>query len=172
MGDDWDSKLHTLGSPCFYLSVLGVEDFANRGLRLALDNSRMVVRFIRGKKCTTVQAMFDEFGAALQFPYYFGENWPAFDECINDLEWVPGDSYALFIEDAPLLLSGAEDEDWRIFVRTLTEANTQWVTPNQFNPRNWPPIPFHVVLQCATQQDMASVSHRLTDAQGVSELLA
>jgi hypothetical protein len=29
-----------------------------------------------------------EFAASFQFPYYFGENWPAFDECINDLSWL------------------------------------------------------------------------------------
>jgi hypothetical protein len=62
------------------------------------------VRLIRGRKCHTKQAFFDEVGAALQFPYYFGENWDAFDECINDLTWLPAQEYILIISNAEQLL--------------------------------------------------------------------
>jgi hypothetical protein len=42
-------------------------------------------RFCRGSKMQTLDALFDEFSAAWQFPYYFGYNWAAFDECLSDL---------------------------------------------------------------------------------------
>ena len=47
-----------------------------------LDGNGTSARILRGWKMRTVTKMFDEFGAAMQFPYYFGENWPAFDECL------------------------------------------------------------------------------------------
>lgn len=37
----------------------------------------------------TVAQLNDEFSAALQFSAYFGENWPAFNECLKDLDWLP-----------------------------------------------------------------------------------
>ena len=51
-------------------------------------SGQVVARRIRGHKAKTTAALFDEFAAALQFPCYFGENWDAFDECLNDLEWL------------------------------------------------------------------------------------
>jgi hypothetical protein len=39
----------------------------------------------------------NEFAAAMQFPWYYGENWPAFDECLKDLSWMSAQVYSLFI---------------------------------------------------------------------------
>jgi hypothetical protein len=47
------------------------------------QNPGSVVRFLRGKKMTTAQGLYDEFAAAFQFPYYFGNNGDAFDECLT-----------------------------------------------------------------------------------------
>lgn len=58
------------------------------GFARRLHNRGYVVRSIRGHKCRTIDGMIDEFSSALQFPWYFGENWPAFDECICDLDWL------------------------------------------------------------------------------------
>jgi len=37
----------------------------------------LAVRLVRGHKSRAVDGLFDEFAAALQFPYYFGANWAA-----------------------------------------------------------------------------------------------
>ncbi|MEO6602125.1 MAG: barstar family protein [Polyangiaceae bacterium] len=68
-----------------------------------------VVRFVRGAKMADVTGVFDQFGAALQFPYYFGENWPAFSECIQDLSWLPASHYLLVVLDAQNVLRGSDD---------------------------------------------------------------
>src|SRR5437879_2485828 len=65
---------------------------------------QLLVRVLRGQKMSTPAGLFDEFAAALQFPYYFGENWNAFDECINDLEWLRSSAYLLIIVNADQLL--------------------------------------------------------------------
>lgn len=49
--------------------------------------------------------VFDEFAAALQFPYYFGENLNAFDECLGDLEWIFKDKIIIFIYNWSSVLS-------------------------------------------------------------------
>ena len=53
------------------------------------------VKLLRGDKMRSWQALFDEISAALQFPYYFGENLNAFDECVADIEWLNARGYFL-----------------------------------------------------------------------------
>lgn len=45
------------------------------------------------------------FFAAMQFPYYFGYNGNAFDECLTDLDWLPATMCALAIFDSADFLS-------------------------------------------------------------------
>lgn len=52
------------------------------------SQSGAYVSYLRGKHCKTENDFLVEVAASFQFPYYYGENWPAFDECIQDLEWL------------------------------------------------------------------------------------
>jgi hypothetical protein len=58
--------------------------FANLALPLAIQRPAAVVHTVRGRKSRTVAIFFDEVAAALQFPYYFGENWNALGDLLND----------------------------------------------------------------------------------------
>jgi hypothetical protein len=60
----------------------------------------VVSRVLRGSKMQNQAQLFDEIGAALQLPDYFGENWPALAECLTDLSWMPGKAYAVIILNA------------------------------------------------------------------------
>src|SRR6185312_9466718 len=91
-----------------------------------------VVRVIQGRHCSTAQAVFQEWSAALQFPYYFGHNWDAFDECITDLEWLPGTCYVLAVTQIDQVLPNFA-EDFNIFVGSLRWAHEQWKIPNRGN---------------------------------------
>ena len=51
--------------------------------------------YLRGTRCKTEDIMFYEVSASFQFPYYFGENWDAMDECLCDLEWLLGKSASI-----------------------------------------------------------------------------
>lgn len=44
--------------------------------------------------------LFAVVASAMQFPDYFGNNWDALDECLNDMEWLPADGYCLVLHDA------------------------------------------------------------------------
>jgi len=117
-----------LESPCFF-RIEGDDDaFQNLSFQLADEDARRIVRRVRGRKSKTVQGFFNEGAAALQFPYYFGENWAAFEECITDLEWLVGSAYLLLIPNAHFLLSEVEEEDFRVLLRILEPANASSVS--------------------------------------------
>ncbi|MCL2535993.1 MAG: barstar family protein [Nocardiaceae bacterium] len=63
------------------------------------------VRHVRGRRMPTVPALFDEFAAALQFPYYFGRNKDAFDECFGEIGETVGDAPVVLVLDADVLLT-------------------------------------------------------------------
>jgi len=107
-----------------------------------------IIRKIQGKRSKDVDSFFGEIAAALQFPYYFGENWPAFDECLTDLDWLEGDAYLLLVHDAHLLFCDTHPADFSTLLRILESANQEWLTPNLYIPRERQPTPFHVLFQC------------------------
>ena len=110
------------------------------------QHSGSVLRFFRGKKMSTVQGMFDEFSAALQFPYYFGNNGNAFDECLTDLSWLPATSFALAILDSADLLA-KEPTQLPLFISSFERACAQWSTPIALG-ESWdrPAVSFHLIF--------------------------
>lgn len=107
------------------------------------------VRFLRGAKMRTLEGLFDEFAAALQFPYYFGENWPAFDECLSDLEWLAlGEGLVIVLLDAQAVLGDAHAAEIRSLIETFGNAGA--VFAKSIADGEWwdrPAVPVHVVLQ-------------------------
>jgi hypothetical protein len=83
--------------------------------------SGLVVRIIHGSSCTSAQELFLEWARALEFPPYFGQNWDAFEECINDLEWLDGKTFILVIDDADAILRNSR-ADLPTFAAILTKA--------------------------------------------------
>ena len=130
----------------------------------ALCRPAMVVaRLIRGHKATTTGALFDQFAAALQFPYYFGENWDALNDCLHDLEWLPGKAYVIFIMNSNRLLEGEDPKERRQLLQLLAQVGEAWAKPVKV-PHPRPAIGFHTVLQC-TPGDEADVHHTLQTAR-------
>ena len=72
---------------------------------LARDPPRdTAVRIVRGNRCTTKERTLQEWAAALQFPSYFGNTWDAFEECLNDLEWLNARRTVVIVTQAHALL--------------------------------------------------------------------
>ena len=125
-------------------------------------SGQVVARRIRGHKAKTTAALFDEFAAALQFPCYFGENWDAFDECLNDLEWLPGDAYLLFITNSNRLLDEEAPQELTQLLDLLASAGAEWAKAmGGERPRS--AKPFHAVLQC-THEDEHGLRRKLQAA--------
>lgn len=114
---------------------------------------------VRGESCRTAPALFEEFACALKFPHYFGHNWDAFDECINDLEWLDGAGYVIAVTKAEELLEDDELEYARL-IDILSNAGSEWAAP----PDQRAPRPFHVVLVVSSPQEVGRREWRLAQA--------
>ena len=108
------------------------------------------IRRVGSERSQTVDKprFMNEVSAALQFPYYFGHNWSAFRECINDLSWLRGASFLIIFDSAQHLLSES-DEDFQVLLGILTDTHNEWrsVTAD-FGDRGELPIAFQSVLAC------------------------
>lgn len=116
---------------------------------LQWQEAGLTVRAVRGAKMRTLPALFDEFSAALQFPYYFGKNWAAFEDCISDLDWLPRESgIVVVVYDGDQVLTDADSHELPTLVRALDSARNEFAAPVR-DGEWWDrgPIPFHVVLQ-------------------------
>ena len=122
-------------------------DIADRAY--AWTKAGFTVRTVRGRKMRHYRSLFDEFAPALQFPWYFGENGNAFDECMMDLSWLlPGRGYLFLITEAAQTLIDTKDDGLTWLVRSLSSAANGWANPVELGqPSNPQPVPFHVVLQ-------------------------
>lgn len=107
------------------------------------------VKKIHGTLCRTTPDLFREFSSALQFPYYFGYNWHAFNDCLFDMEWDHADHYMIIVFDANNLLVESPLERHHFFT-ILDAINQEWVEPNKYFPRNRKPTAFHVILHAET----------------------
>lgn len=124
-------------------------------------NVGAVIRMLRGGRCVTKRGLMQEWGAALQFPYYFGENWDAFEECVNDLGWLPARGYILAVTHAERLLG--EGDDFATLVRILDAAATRWeVGAGAGSERPNLPVSFHVLFQC-DQANEVEIRRRFED---------
>lgn len=97
------------------------------------------VRELRGPKMRTTAELFDEFAAACQFPYYFGANKDAFDECLRDLDDFVGDApgYVVVVRDsADLLAEQPTERAW--FDSAMRDCAAYWARRD---------VAFRVVLQ-------------------------
>lgn len=126
----------------------------------------LVVRTVRGRKMRAWQGVFDEFAAALQFPWYFGENADAMSDCITDLDWLPRQAgYVIVIDEPEEVLADAEPDALKRLVTLLDDAREQWAQPvEQGEWWDRPAVPFHVVLR--SSGNATSASQRWTAAGG------
>lgn len=108
-----------------YLVDATISAVTNWVWQISNRNQSTAIRFVRGAKLKTTQGLFDEFSAAMQFPYYFGENWNAFRDCLLDLEWLSSDAYGVVVSDSQRLLEESP-KDLEILIDYLEEAGSEF----------------------------------------------
>ena len=123
------------------------------------SKGRAVCRVVRGHKAITEADFFDECAAAWQFPYYFGENWDALEECLTDLEWLPAEAYVFCVTQAVHLLEKEPSERQHRLLLVLQRIAQEWGQSTSSRPAKM----FHVLLQC-TAAEKPSLDQRLQAA--------
>ncbi len=88
------------------------------------------VGLIRGEFSQTIEDFFREASAAFRFPYYFGWNWAAFDECMTDLEWLRFNGLLFVIDHAEMLFRREKERNTAIILleKHLKAAAEDWQT--------------------------------------------
>ena len=72
------------------------------------------------------KAQFLEAGArAMDFPSYFGHNWDAFEESLNDMSWAPAQGY-LVVFDGVEHFARAQPEEFTVALDVLRESVRRW----------------------------------------------
>lgn len=146
----YDAELRPADDSATVLGVLRVDAAEFSSVRSRVPEG-FVVRELRGSRMRTVPALYDEFAAALQFPYYFRPNKDSFDECLLDLDDSLGEApgYVLAIRDAEQLLAEVPAErEW--FVSVVEECADFWPSRDvvfrvvlQGQPDGVPAVPLH-----------------------------
>ncbi|MFI1465538.1 barstar family protein [Nocardia carnea] len=122
----YDAELRPTEDSMTALGAVQVDAAEFSGIRYRVP-AGFRVRELRGSRMRTVPALYDEFAAALQFPYYFRPNKDSFDECLLDIDDTLGEAkgYVLAIRDAGQLLADApEERDW--FASVVEECADFW----------------------------------------------
>jgi len=109
----------------------------------------------------TVEDLFREFAAVLQFPYYFGGNWDALAECLADLAWLPATGHVITILDSPDLLASEEASQLDQLLDLLESVCIEWSKPVVSGaPWDRPGVPFHVLFH-STPEDEGRLPERI-----------
>jgi len=126
------NDLIQLEAPYFHIAVGDTALLYNLKVQ-AKELNKTEFKVIRGQKCKSVTGLLNE--------------WAAFDECLNDLEWLPADSYILTITNSQLIFKWRK-RDFKDLINTLKNAVQEWTGGRCYDSFPTHPTPFHIIFQC------------------------
>jgi RNAse (barnase) inhibitor barstar len=131
----------------------------------AVTSAGGAVRVLRGARMRTERGLFIEAADRLDFPDYFGHNWPALQDCLTDLAWLPATAYLLVVDDAHELLVAAASARIGLLGDVLAHAGRWWGTVVA-DGQEWdrPARAFHAVLATTSRARRDAVTERWGEA--------
>lgn len=76
-----------------------------------------------GNKVSDKATFLSEAAKTMDFPNYFGKNWDAFEDMLNDLGWAPAKGYVILYAHAERY---ARLPDWRTVLSIFQVAVQRW----------------------------------------------
>ncbi len=92
-------------------------------VRRAVAPAGWRVFVIEGDKVSDKGTFLSEAARAMDFPSYFGKNWDAFEDSLNDLEWAPAKGYVILYPHAERF---AQLPDWKTVLSIFQVAVRRW----------------------------------------------
>ena len=90
------------------------------------STEKTLVANIDGEQVDTLEKFYQELIVQLKFPDSFGHNLDAFDEMINDLDWLEETTICLVFKNYDNFLSEENDEAREIILTILDDAAEEW----------------------------------------------
>lgn len=123
-----------------------------------------VVRRLDSRRMVDAAGLFTEFADKLEFPSYFGHNWYALVDCLDDLHgsWHGERPVVIVVEEADVLVG---KDFFPLFISLLCEAAERANLSLDADglPRSRPPFPLHFVFfvaQCEIRKVAKELSVR------------
>ncbi len=96
---------------------------STEAVRHAVEPAGWRVFVLDGNKISDKASFLREAAKAMDFPKYFGQNWDAFEDSLNDLEWAPAKGYVLLFPHADRF---ARSPDWKMALSIFHTAVQRW----------------------------------------------
>lgn len=90
------------------------------------STEKTLVANIDGEQVDTLDKFYEELITQLKFPDNFGRNFDAFDEMINDLDWLDETIIQIVFKNYDDFLSEENDEAREILLTILDDAAAEW----------------------------------------------
>ena len=75
--------------------------------------------YLDGKNTSSETELFKLIAKAMMFPKYFGNNWDALRDCLQDLDWIDAEKYIIVIDNYHNFIS-------ETLIEILTETIEYW----------------------------------------------
>jgi len=94
------------------------------------STEKTLVAIIDGEHSDTLEKFYSSIASQLKFPESFGNNFDAFDEMMNDLDWLEEDRIYLIFKNYDIFLVEENDEAREILLTILDDASSEWKRMN------------------------------------------
>ncbi len=92
-------------------------------VKRAVEPAGWRVFVLDGNEISDKASFLSEAAQAMAFPKYFGKNWDAFEDLLNDLEWAPAKGYVVLYPHAGRF---AKAPDWKTALSIFQIAVERW----------------------------------------------
>jgi hypothetical protein len=108
-----------------YLHLFAKEPFDKQQLIKSCKDGDIQIYFVPGPIDSKTNLL-SSIGKALLFPAYYGMNWDAFEECLNDLTWLESKRNCLVLENADDLTK-LPIKEMETFLLLIFDAIQSWL---------------------------------------------
>jgi hypothetical protein len=130
--------LSLLNTPAYPPGIYRLTSRAHpRAILATITDWRWYAGYINGSVVNDKQTFLLAAGQALAFPSYYGRNWDAFEEMVNDLSWIHA-AGTLLLYDRVYRFAASQPAEWQTALLILQSACARWQHEG---------FPFYVLLR-------------------------